>query len=70
MVSNFFVPKVRYSNKWLITFSTLTYVINYLTGFFMVGTPDFVKYLLGACGAILNGVGASFMWTCAGSYIH
>jgi len=37
MIANLFVSKVKYSEKWQITISTLTYVIHYLTGFFVSG---------------------------------
>lgn len=48
----------------------MAYVFNYLTGFFMAGTPTQVKYAIAAFGAIINGIGASFLWTSIGSYIH
>lgn len=37
MVSNFFVSESKYSEKWQMTLASLTYVFNYLTGFFMSG---------------------------------
>jgi hypothetical protein len=39
MVSNLFVSKTPYSEKWQIAFSTLTYALNYSTGFFMANKP-------------------------------
>jgi hypothetical protein len=36
----------------------------------MAGTPTQVKYAIAAFGAIINGIGASFLWTSIGSYIH
>lgn len=70
LITNFFVSKVPYSEKWQITFATLTYAFNYSTGFFMAGKPTYVKYLFAAVGAIVNGIGGSFLWTSIGSYIH
>jgi hypothetical protein len=70
VISNFFVSKIAYSEKWQMTFATITYAMNYSTGFFMKGRPMEVKYALAAFGAIMNGIGASFLWTSAGSYIH
>jgi len=70
MISNLFVSKTPYSEKWQIIFSTLTYSLNYSTGFFMSNKPTEVKYILAAFGAAINGVGASFLWTSVGSYIH
>jgi hypothetical protein len=45
-------------------------VINYLTGFFVSGTSVEVKYIAAGLGAAINGVGASFIWTSVGTYIH
>lgn len=70
MLANLFAPKVRYSEKWQITLSTLTYVFHYLTGFFVSGTSTPVKLALAALGATVNGIGASFLWTSVGTYIH
>jgi hypothetical protein len=53
-----------------MTFAALSYAANYSTGYFMAGTPLAVKYILAAIGAIINGIGASFLWTSVGSYIH
>lgn len=39
MLSNLISSKTRMSEKWLITFATLPYAVNYSTGFFMQGTP-------------------------------
>lgn len=70
MLTNFLVSKTPYSEKWQITFASFSYALNYSTGFFMFGRPIYVKYILAALGAIANGIGASFLWTSVGSYIH
>jgi hypothetical protein len=70
MTSNLFVAKVPYSEKWQITLATLTYAIQYSTGFFMAGKSTAVKYILASFGSVINGIGASFLWTSVGSYIH
>lgn len=70
MIANLFAPAVKYSEKWQITLSTLTYVFHYLTGFFVEGTSIYVKFTMAALGATVNGIGASFLWTSVGSYIH
>lgn len=70
MIANLFVSKVKYSQKWQITLSTLTYVFQYLTGFFISGTSIEVKFIMAGLGAVVNGIGASFLWTSIGSYIH
>jgi MFS family permease len=36
----------------------------------MSGEPIEVKFILAALGASVNGIGASFLWTSVGSYIH
>lgn len=70
VISNLFVSRVRFSEKWQITLATLTYAFNYMTGFLISGTPVYVKYMVAALGATVNGFGASFLWTGLGSYIH
>lgn len=70
LISNLFVSRVKYSEKWQIVFASLTYVFNYLTGFFMEGQTPFVKYAFATAGSVANGIGASFLWTSIGSYIH
>lgn len=70
MVANLFVSKTKHSEKWLITFATFPYAINYSTGFFMQGTPNYVKYILAGLGSTINGIASSFLWTNVGAYIH
>lgn len=70
MIGNLFVSRVKYSEKWQITFATLAYAFHYLTGFFISGTSIYVKYITSILGAGVNGVGASFLWVAVGSYIH
>lgn len=36
----------------------------------MSGHSTSIKYILATGGAIVNGIGASFIWTSVGSYIH
>jgi hypothetical protein len=70
MVSNIFVPQVKYSEKWLMTLAALTYVLQYSTGLLMEGTSNEVKFISAAVGSTINGIGASFLWTNMGTYLH
>lgn len=70
MIANLFVSKVKYSEKKQIVLSTLTYVFYFVTAFFISGTPQYVKFIVVALGSIANGIGATFLWTSVGAYIH
>jgi hypothetical protein len=41
-----------------------------MTGFVVIGTPVYVKYIIVSLGAILNGIGGSVIWTSTSTYIH
>jgi hypothetical protein len=53
-----------------MSFAAITYAMNYCTGFFMPGKSFPIKLILAAVGALANGIGASFLWTSVGAYIH
>ena len=57
LIMNSFVSRFRgISEKWLVTLPSLAYCFFYLTGFFIEGKPEWVKYLLTGVGAIIGGI--------------
>ena len=70
MISNLFVPLIRYSSKWLVCISALGYSCNYFTAIFALDFDGFMQYFLASIGSSIAGVFASVLWVNVGTYIH
>ena len=70
MIANLFAPLVKLPEKWLMAVASLCYGINFVTGFFMFGDYEALKYIFSGTGACLAGTSASFLWVSVGKYIH